>query len=98
MSEKTGCSNKPNALHCVKWFTRLLKEIGLFEFISRPQIIFVDNREAIDLMQNSVSPERNKHLDVKCKFVQENITETLDYVMSSPNLILLTFSLRFSVA
>jgi len=73
------------------WFTRSLKEISLFEFISRPQITFVDNRSAIDLMQNAVSSERNKHFDAKRKFVHEKIkagdTGNVSYELN----LLLTF-------
>jgi hypothetical protein len=37
--------------------------------------IYLDNKSAIELAKNLVHHERNKHIDVKCHFIREQVKE-----------------------
>lgn len=50
------------------WMKRLLKEmIGIF----KTQILYIDNQSAIKLINNKMTNDRSKHIDVKYHFIRE---------------------------
>jgi hypothetical protein len=63
------------------WIRQLLKDVGCCN--NFPTTINVDNQGAINLIQNSVLHHNTKHIDIRLKFVREQIqseTCSLKYV------------------
>ncbi|KAL0367342.1 UNVERIFIED_CONTAM: Copia protein [Sesamum radiatum] len=65
------------------WLRGLLKELNFQQ--KNPTEIYVDNKSAIALANNSVFHERSKHIDTKYHFIREAISKKevkLEYVKS----------------
>ncbi len=73
------------AKHC-SWFINLLKELNY----NIPEInIFTDNKAAINICNNNIINQKNKHMDIRFHFIKELIFENkikLTYVKSKMNL------------
>jgi Reverse transcriptase (RNA-dependent DNA polymerase) len=55
----------------VLWFQHLLSEMNVK--VQKPSTIWVDNQSTIEISENGVIREKTKHVDVKYKFVNENV-------------------------
>lgn len=51
------------------WLHKLLSQIS--DMGTRPVILYIDNRSAIDLEKNPVFHGRSKHIDIRYHFIRE---------------------------
>jgi hypothetical protein len=73
------------AINEIKWLSGLLGEIGMIRSVSpkarlhhdempTPPILYGDNQSTQELSRNGIKSERTKHIDIKYRFVTDEIT------------------------
>jgi hypothetical protein len=81
------------------WLHNFLQELGVT--FNRPTVIYVDNKSAIALAQNSVNHRASKHIDLRYKFMCAQLddrTIILEYIPTGDNLAdLMTKGTSFAV-
>lgn len=60
------------AVQEASWIRKLTADIDK-ESVSKPTVIYVDNKAAIDLAHNSCFKARTKHIDTRHHFIKEHI-------------------------
>jgi hypothetical protein len=62
------------AINEIKWLSGLLGEIGMINSSTPTPILYGDNQSTQELSRNGIKSERTKHIDIKYRFVTDEIT------------------------
>ena len=61
------------AINELKWLRGLLSEIGLYTSSDSAPVLFGDNQSTQELSKNGIKSERTKHIDIKYRYVTDEV-------------------------